>query len=759
MAGQLFKVIIDFKITGKESDTMKEKKVLLSISMLISGREEMKKSLESLHYFKEAFPCEIILVDTGCNAAQRALAEQYADKIVNFTWCNDFAAARNAGLKEARGEWFLYLDDDEWFENPKEIISFFTTGEYKKYNSASYVVRNYIDLAGHFYNDSYPSRMCRLEPETKFVGKIHEYINTWEQPRKEFSDFVHHYGYAWKSDEDRKKHAERNIIPLLEMIKQNPEECRWTVQLVQEYFGNRQFEEAFQNAREWLEEKRCNIDEALIPPRYVGCIYAYAVVALHTMERYEETESWVKKALADPALQADIMEPTRAFFYMAAVRLYSVIKEDNLCREYMRKYLDCYKHLKGDRKALELGAELLPATVFQENLLWGTILMSMGALIRVEDYGLAETAFYIPDWQNEKMQHQPEMERNVVDAVSSVPWHPVWGRILQTLVSREQGMQQMMAVFLEAESRYEENGEKEKLGRMMRIIAELKANHCYILCAGILWAEQDPEIASEEERTKKIEILLRQIFERFPQEILRVRSGVWAVAERHEISLEKLLESVDYLVWKHSLEDWCLKASLTELREWEERLTFRREEHDSRKRMFKIKCLEGFLRRYEEAGYALEELEEKLWEYAERLVEFYGILYREEPLAEISKILQEDLQLALRLKTLRQYREQGDDLRALEAVRKCLGIYPLLEDTVEHYAGSLRDEIQRRNKEAETADGELKRMIESLKAVVKQKMAAGVYEEARDILLQVCQCAPEDREAESLLEQAEEKIK
>ena len=95
---------------------MKTKKILLSISMLISGREEMKKSLDSLQACKENIPCEIILVDTGCNKEQRQLAEQYADKIVNFTWCDDFAAARNAGLKLAEGEWFLYLDDDEWFE-------------------------------------------------------------------------------------------------------------------------------------------------------------------------------------------------------------------------------------------------------------------------------------------------------------------------------------------------------------------------------------------------------------------------------------------------------------------------------------------------------------------------------------------------------------------------------------------------------------------------------------------------------------------
>ena len=124
---------------------MKTDKIVLSISMLISGQENMDKSLASLHFFKEALPCEIILVDTGCGAEGRALAETVADQIIDFKWCDDFAKARNAGLKKCRGEWFLYLDDDEWFEDPKAIINFFQSGEYKKYNSASYYVRNYFN--------------------------------------------------------------------------------------------------------------------------------------------------------------------------------------------------------------------------------------------------------------------------------------------------------------------------------------------------------------------------------------------------------------------------------------------------------------------------------------------------------------------------------------------------------------------------------------------------------------------------------------
>ena len=222
---------------------MKTKKILLSISMLISGREEMKKSLDSLQAFKENIPCEIILVDTGCNKEQRQLAEQYADKIVNFTWCDDFAAARNAGLKLAEGEWFLYLDDDEWFEKPEQMLEFFKSGEYKKYKSARYVVRNYHNMQGTIYDDAVVARMVRLEPETKFYGKIHEYIEPYQLPLKDFTDYVHHYGYVYQNEEDKKKHARRNIKPLQEMREAEPESWRWICQLSQEYFAIDEYEE------------------------------------------------------------------------------------------------------------------------------------------------------------------------------------------------------------------------------------------------------------------------------------------------------------------------------------------------------------------------------------------------------------------------------------------------------------------------------------------------------------------------------------
>ena len=55
---------------------MNDKSVVLSISILISGREEMRKCLDSLSPLMEKVSCELILVDTGCNEEQLAIARE-----------------------------------------------------------------------------------------------------------------------------------------------------------------------------------------------------------------------------------------------------------------------------------------------------------------------------------------------------------------------------------------------------------------------------------------------------------------------------------------------------------------------------------------------------------------------------------------------------------------------------------------------------------------------------------------------------------
>ena len=88
------------------------KKPVLSISILISNNraDTIEKCMKALVPLREAVSSELIIVDTGCKDEGIEIARQYADKVVEFTWCNDFAAARNAGLSECTNALFTYMN-------------------------------------------------------------------------------------------------------------------------------------------------------------------------------------------------------------------------------------------------------------------------------------------------------------------------------------------------------------------------------------------------------------------------------------------------------------------------------------------------------------------------------------------------------------------------------------------------------------------------------------------------------------------------
>lgn len=228
-------------------------KIQLTISMLVSDRiDTLSKCLESITPLLRELLSELIIVYTGQDPATLELAKKYTSHIIPFTWCDDFAKARNAGLEEAEGEWFLYLDDDEWFGDVTEIIQFFKSGEYKSYQSAMYVQRNYNDWEGKSYIDANVGRMCRLTPETTFIYPIHENLAPFNEPYKQFQTYVHHYGYVESKDApNQAPKFERNISLLLKLYKEKPTAQNCT-QLVQEYKSINDYDTAIRYCREGL---------------------------------------------------------------------------------------------------------------------------------------------------------------------------------------------------------------------------------------------------------------------------------------------------------------------------------------------------------------------------------------------------------------------------------------------------------------------------------------------------------------------------
>lgn len=277
---------------------MKKNKPQLTISLLISNRiETIPRCLDSLRPIMDVIPCELILIDTSRNPKVHDLLLKYTSQVFEFTWCNDFSKARNEGLKRAHGEWFMFLDDDEWFVDTESIVAFFKTGEYRSYGYADYQVRNFKDKEYQYYEDCRLDRLFRIEPDTKFVRKIHEQFYPVRGARKELSSLAYHSGYIYESPEERKKHFERNRKLLRDMIKEEPNNIYWLLQLAQEYSYAGEHEKLVAHCKECLEKIK-EIDDAYVNMQR-GTFYTGMVTGYLRLHQYEKSIACAKEALRD----------------------------------------------------------------------------------------------------------------------------------------------------------------------------------------------------------------------------------------------------------------------------------------------------------------------------------------------------------------------------------------------------------------------------------------------------------------------------
>ncbi len=86
------------------------------ISVCIIAKNEENRIEKCLSSIKP-YDFEIVVVDTGSTDKTKEIAAKYADKVVDFAWCDDFSAARNFSLQEASNNWIFMLDCDEWIKS------------------------------------------------------------------------------------------------------------------------------------------------------------------------------------------------------------------------------------------------------------------------------------------------------------------------------------------------------------------------------------------------------------------------------------------------------------------------------------------------------------------------------------------------------------------------------------------------------------------------------------------------------------------
>ena len=387
---------------------MKEN-ILLTVTMLVSDRKNtIEKCLKSLAHLLEAVPSELIVVDTAGNQACMDIVRQYTDKIVAFKWCDDFSAARNAGVEKAQGQWLMYLDDDEWFESTAELENFFLSGDFRRYHAAAYIQRNYEDSAGSRWNDADVIRIVKREKDTRFVRKIHEYLTPINNPVCYLQDYVHHYGYVYKSQEEKNRHLWRNIRLLLETHREMPEDTHTTAQLIQEYLSAGEYFSAIQSCREIWKRKDCW--DTPFDARYA----TYAMITeerLYVMQkRYADGYATGREMLSQKGISVLAKGAVCDFMTEFCWRLGKY--EETL--EYIDTYFVCRKEWDqySDKKTLDAFSEC--AKYMNSKEFFQLSMLRIHIRVLQKEWEKAEAALQAVDWQDEAIMYLMETPGDVI---------------------------------------------------------------------------------------------------------------------------------------------------------------------------------------------------------------------------------------------------------------------------------------------------------------------------------------------------------
>lgn len=199
---------------------MLNKELKLSVAMI--GRNERHCLARAIESTKE-FADEIIFVDTGSVDDTREIAIALGAKVFDYTWCEDFSAARNECLEYCAGQWIMVLDCDEtvYPRIGRQLIErALSKGEEFAYN-----VKINSVMPGNRIESHFNIRLFRNNKEIRFRNPIHESVaeSVYEKnPKKELKTApfeIRHQGYM--SEELNKAKLVRNINILTNWIRRD----------------------------------------------------------------------------------------------------------------------------------------------------------------------------------------------------------------------------------------------------------------------------------------------------------------------------------------------------------------------------------------------------------------------------------------------------------------------------------------------------------------------------------------------------------
>jgi glycosyltransferase involved in cell wall biosynthesis len=224
-----------------------------SISLCMIVRDEadlLERCLQS------AIPLvdEIVVVDTGSTDPTKQIASQYTSLIYDFTWIQDFSAARNFAIAQASGQWILILDADEYLGqiDVTALKGFLREHTNDVPTGIVLPVYNFVgEISSGKVSQSKAIRLFNRHPDLSFVRPIHEQLQARSGMIREleYELPIYHSGYTTSLIESKQKN-DRNEAIFAKMQKNGAFTCYDSFALGNEYFTQSRYEQALFHYRQ-----------------------------------------------------------------------------------------------------------------------------------------------------------------------------------------------------------------------------------------------------------------------------------------------------------------------------------------------------------------------------------------------------------------------------------------------------------------------------------------------------------------------------
>jgi GT2 family glycosyltransferase len=147
----------------------------LSLCLIVKNEElYLRRCVESFGDIAD----ELIIVDTGSTDGTLDIAQELLrdrkGRLEHFTWCDDFAAARNCACSLASAPWILMVDADEYLsphQHPRVVLEEIRKAPPELLNL---LLTDLTMHAGRVLFAHPVNRLFRNHPQVQWAGRIHE---------------------------------------------------------------------------------------------------------------------------------------------------------------------------------------------------------------------------------------------------------------------------------------------------------------------------------------------------------------------------------------------------------------------------------------------------------------------------------------------------------------------------------------------------------------------------------------------------------